>query len=376
MSRLAPNLLAPLLAVALAGCAHARPAPGATPAAAGTAPEGVAVAVAVADRGTLVFQVPSGWRATAGEWRPPLPATLRFEPPSGHYVLQVTPLWDPEQPDRPLGPEVARALAEETRDRALESSVEKTLPLVALQGTAGVGWWFASTDRELAVRGRDPAPDEYRAMVQGVVSVGTMMLGFALLDDGDGPHRAVALTMVQGAELRPATDDQASEPERPARTHTDPSRWPLRGPEPVELGLAGKAWTVLLDLAGWRVAEPMLRSDGSAVSVIAHREADGLVLTTTLSDSAGRRSAEACRDRDWPRIEAAPWVVPGPRAVKDGVASVGYTVGSGAEATSHLSAWRYRDGACIHLHASLEGSSDAGWPALERATMMRFGEPL
>jgi hypothetical protein len=383
VNRVAPRSLAALLAAALAGCAHAPAArPAAAPAStrpdAPTAdqPAGVAVAIEVADRGTLVFQVPSGWRVTSGEGQPPLPATLRFEPPAGHFVLLVTPLWDPEQPGRPLGPDVARALVEETRDRALETALERELPLVALPGTAGVGWYFTSTDRELSKRASPPGPEEYRAMAQGAVSIGTMVLAFTLLDDGDGPQRAGALALVQGAVLRPPPGDPAAEPEQPARSHRDPSGWTLRGGEPVELGLPGRAWTVQLDLAGWRVADPIARSDGSAVSVIARRESDGMVLTTTLADSGGRRSAEACRDQDWSRIETVPGVTAGARFVKDGVAAIGYTAGSGAETTSHLSVWRYRDGVCIHAHASQEGAPARALPALERATLIRYGEPL
>src|SRR5512137_1879677 len=184
---------AALLALLCAACVHAGPP---RPAAAGPAPArpaGVRLAADLGERGVLVFLVPDGWKATSGEAVPGEPATVRFEPPAGHHVLVVTPLWGPGDATEPLGPEAARVLVEAARDRALAGAVEKDLPILPLEPPGLAGWYFASTDRELAEPGRPIEPDDYRCAVQGAVVAGPLVLAFTLLDDGDGPQRREAL---------------------------------------------------------------------------------------------------------------------------------------------------------------------------------------
>jgi hypothetical protein len=367
-------LAAALLAASLgARCAHgARSHAPATP-------TGVRLAVDVGARGEVVFQVPEGWKATSGEPDPPLPGSIRFEPPRGHFVLVVTPLWGPGDDLEPLAPEVARVLTEAARDRALEGSVEPEAPLRPLEAPGLGGWYFVVTDRELAGETRPLEPDEYRCLLQGVAVAGPLALAFSLLDDGDGPHREVALGLVRGAVLHPEQPpvpaESTSEP--PGRSQANPSTWARRGAEPLEVGLPGKAWSLLLDLDGWAVAEPMHRLDGSGVSVIGQRPGDGLILSASLVGAAGGRSAETCRERDWARIAGLDGVGDPRLELTAGEARAWYTVRGEGPATRHLSAWRYRDGTCIHLHLSLPGSVPGVEATLERGlAVVRYGEAL
>jgi hypothetical protein len=362
------------LAAGLAACAHLGSPP--TPA---PAPPGVTLAMDVGERGEVVFQVPNGWKATSDEPDPPMPGSVRFEPPSGHFIIVVTPLWGPGQPTEPLGPEVARVLVEAGRDRALQGSVERDLPVRPLEPPGLRGWYFSATDRELAEAKRLPGPDQYRCLVQGAAVAGPLVLAFTLLDDGDGPQRELALALVRGATHRPvpASDPPAPPSEPTGRTHADPSTWAIHGDEPMELGLPGKAWSLLLDLPGWSVKEPMRRFDGSGVSVIGQRQADGLILSVAMVDSQGRRSPESCRDPDWSRIGKLAGVGDARFEVSAGEARAWYTVRDEGPPTRHLSAWRYRDGACIHLHLSLPGAEPGVDARLQRALgAARFGEAL
>jgi len=361
------------LALAVAGCAHRRPAQ------AGAPPSGVRLAVDVGERGEVTFLVPDGWKATSGEPDPPLPGSVRFEPPAGHFVLTVTPLWGEGEATEPLGPDVARALVEAARDRARAGAVEEEAPLRPLEAPGLSGWYYAVTDRELAESKRSPAPDEYRCLLQGAVVAGPLVLGFSLLDDGDGPHREVALGLVRGVTHRPVSAATPTEPagEAAGRSRASPATWPLRGAEPLELALPGKSWSLLIDFEGWNVAEPMHRFDGSGVTVIGHRPGDGLILSASVVESAGRRSAVSCRDPDWGRIEKLPGVGEPRLAVTGAEARAWYTVREDGSRTRHLSSWRYRDGACIHLHLSLP-AAEAGVDArLEQGlAVARYGEAL
>jgi hypothetical protein len=368
------TLPAALLAIALsAGCAHGASAP------AQAAPPGVRLAVEVGEHGQVVFLVPAGWKATNGEPEPPLPPSVRFEPPLGHFALIVTPIPGPGEATGPVGPDVARTLVEAARDGALEGAAERELALVALEPPGLRGWYFAATDRELAKVGAPAGPDDYRCLVQGAVVAGPLVLAFTLLDDGAGPQREVALDLVRGALHRPLDLPSPAEPasEPPGRRHADPSTWALRGAEPLELALPGRVWSLLLDLEGWSVADPRRRLDGSGVTVIAQRREDGLLFSASLVEAAGRHSAESCRERDWERMAKLEGLTSPRLEVTAGEARAWYTVGQEAGPALHLSAWRYRDGACLHLHLSLPGAEPDAEARLQQGLgVARYGESL
>ena len=217
------RVAAPLaLAAVLSACVHAGVLPSPAP-----APPGVTLALDVGDRGEVVFEVPNGWKATSGEPEPSAPGSIRFEAPSGHFVLVVTPLWGQGAPTEPLEPEVARVLVEAERDRAREGAVEKDPAVRPFEAPGLHGWYFAATDRELAEAKRPLEPDEYRCLVRGAAVVGPLVLAFTLLDDGDGPQREAALALVQGATHRPVPAPRPPPPpsEPTGRTHADPSTW-------------------------------------------------------------------------------------------------------------------------------------------------------
>jgi hypothetical protein len=379
---------APLLAALLLSCAHRPAAPAAAP------PAGARLAWEVDGHGRLLVEIPAGWTATAGEPEPPLPATLRLEPPAGRPVLLLTPTWDPNAPaDAPASPDGAHLLAELARRKVAETSLEVPLPLLELGGGA-VGWWFSATDRELGPGGRTPGPEEYRCLVQGVAAVGGLTLSFTLLDDGDGPHRAAALAVVRGARHLPlgagpeaqakAAEGQAGSPKAQAAPEEAVPGAPPASVAPAgsatTLAYPGKGWAVAIELPGFTVEPPQRRPDGRLVSLVAHHEATGLVASLVLSDAGTRRTAAACAEGDWLRLSAfvpeiagrAPPAGPRPRAeylVRD---LRGQRVDQ-----QNLSAWWYRDGVCVHAHVSLMGFEPGDLPAMQRVlATVRFDEPL
>ena len=369
------------LSALLAACAH-RQAP-ADPAA---APVATRLSWEVPGHGRLLLEIPPGWTVTPGAAAPPLPASLRLEPPgppAARAVLILTPVWDPNQaPEAPANLESARTLVELARRQADESAVEAPLPLLELGGGA-IGWWFSATDRELAGFGRPAEPDEYRCLVQGVAVVGGLIVPFTLLDDGDGPHRAATLELVRRARHLPlgARDAEAERPAPPSPggAGAAPPAGSAAGVA-VTLAYPGKGWAVAVDLPGFEVEAPQTRPDRRLVSLVAHDEASGVVASLVLSDAGTRRTAAACAEADWLRLSAflpevagrAPPAGPRPRADY----LVGELRGKRVD-QQNASAWWYRDGVCIHVHASLMGFEPSDQPALERVlATVRFDEPL
>jgi hypothetical protein len=364
-----------VLSALLVACAH-RPA---VAPAAPAAPTGARLAWELPGQGRLLLGVPPGWTATTGDADPPLPATVRLEPPQGRQVLLLTPTWDPgTPPEAPASLEAAHLSVELARRKAAESSVEVPLPLLELGGDA-TGWYFAATDRELVEGGRPPGPDEYRCLLQGAALVGGLTVGFTLLDDGDGPHRAVVLEVVRRARHLPPGARSAGGPARPEDAGEDEAARPP-GAGAVTLAFPGKGWAVAVDLPGFEVEEPATRPDGRLVSVVGHHPASGLVASLVLSAAGARRSAAACAEADWLRLASFLPEVAG-RAPPSGLRPrADYLVrdlrGKRVD-QQNSSAWWYRDGVCVHAHVSLMGFEPDDQPALDRVlATVRFDEPL
>jgi hypothetical protein len=161
----------------------------------------------------------------------------------------------------------------------------------------------------------------------------------------------------------------------------DPGGWRRQGKEPVAVSFPHRAWAVTVELEGFQVDGPDVLPDGRLVSLVGEDPASGVVASVTLWDAGGHRSAEACADADWRRITMMAAGVAGVRrSAEGGRARAWYLVPSidGKRVDQqNLSGWWYRDGVCIHVHASLMGFTPAGAPRLERVlASVRFEEPL
>jgi hypothetical protein len=397
-------------ALALAACAHAPLAP------AGPAAGSSRVALDLGARGRMLVVVPPGWIATPGDAQPPVPASLRLDPPAGHHLLLLTPLWDPAvAPGAPAGERGAHDMADLARQKALETAAEDEVPLVALGGGA-TGWWFAVTDRELGPGGRTAEPDVFKALLQGAASVGGLVVAFTLLDDGDGPHRAEVLGIVRGvrheppgrtarepaaaaAEPAPPPAPPAAEPPRAGKAPPaapsepqpprppgaggpgDPAGWRTQGRDPVAATYPGKGWAVTLAVPGYRVDGPDVMPDGKLVHLVAEDDVSGVVVSVVLSDARGRTSSGACADADWKRIGLSLGEAPPVKRRDEGErVRADYFVASqrGARVDQqNASLWWYRDGVCVHVHASLMGWQAGDEPKLERAlAAAAFAEAL
>src|SRR5512144_401676 len=186
----APRAFATVLAgaLAVAGCAGAKPRPAAT-----GAPD--RTAFAVPGHGGLEIAVPPGWTAAPEEGEPTAPARIRLVGPGGAFVALLSSFWNPGEPESaPARADNARLLADIARRGALAGAVEREIPLQELAGDGVRGFWFAATDRDLT--GREAGPGEWRFLLQGVAAVGPLVVVFDLLDNAPGPQRDQLLALV------------------------------------------------------------------------------------------------------------------------------------------------------------------------------------
>ncbi len=370
----APHARAAALAAALvasAGCAGAKARPEAPPAAARDAFE-------VPGHGALELAVPQGWTVKVEPSKdPPARRTIRLTGPGGAYVALLSPFWNPGEPESAESRvDAVRLYAELARRGALAGSVEGEVPLEELVGDGVHGFWFAVTDRELA--GRSPGAGEWRHLLQGVASVGPLVLAFTLLDDAPGPQREQLLDVVRGARYVEGAADRGGDDDEDEGPEADP------GASTVPLGVEvpGKPWSVLVDLPGFQMFKPRT-AGGVETLVVGHDPERGIVASVIVRAAQGARGAAACRDADLARLRAAHPDLADLRtsgAGGAGAARASYTLpelGGKPVPQLHGHAWLYREDVCANVHGSKAepGPDDAA--ALEAIlASVRYGEQL
>jgi hypothetical protein len=304
----------------------------------------------VPDRGALEVALPSDWavkveEARPGEDAPPL--SFRIEPGDGRFVAFVAP--EPYAPDHAVAATAARAraLAQDALRVVAEGSVERALALRELKGERGVvGYWFASTDRELA--GRMPSREEWRGLLSGAAVIGDLLVTFTLFDDLPGGHRRLFLDAIAAARhLAPEPAEPEVSFERAASASA------------LSVSYPGRAWSIVLEAPGLQVTGPVVAPDGRSVAAHAREPAGGVVASVVLRDADLAGSAGECRDRDWPRILGAVGGVAEARVSQVGDAAlatyvtVAATRGGRPAPRRHTQAWYRHDDLCVSVHLSV-----------------------
>jgi len=305
-------------------------------------------AFAVQGHGRLLFRLPPGWTAAEGEEGEAGVPSIRVARPGERFVVLLTPLWNPGEPESPEArADTAQLFAELGRRKALGGSVETEIPLESLSGPDGVrGAYFSATDRDLV--GREPAEDEYRHVLQGAAAVGPVILAFTLLDDGPGPWRADVLELVRTA--RHVADGAPDEHEADLES--------LHGVEtvPLRVALPGKSWALLVDLPGFDVARVAAgRVPPGGVHLLARSAETEVVASVLLLPAQEVKDAAGCRERALGRIRAnLKGVQDLRRADGGGTAAVTYSVEVGPTGGPewHAHAFLWREGVCASVHVS------------------------
>lgn len=350
------------LAAALAGCAGAKPRP------APAAPALPERRFEVGDRGAILLRLPAEWAASEVESEPGLPPTVRLQPPEGAFLVLLSPLWDPENPEAPARAESAQALTELARRKMGDTAAEKEIALEELSGDGVHGYWFEATDAELVAR--EPKPGEWRHVVQGAVAVGPLLLVFALLDQQAGPQRQLVLDAVRNARHEPARGAGA-EGGSPAGT--------VLRDDPLHVEVPGRSWSVLVDLPGF-ATQPAHTSEHGVVALAADT-ATNAVASVMVRGAGPAGDARGCREDDLARIRAQ---FRGLEALRtweaDGAALAEWVIPEvDGKPLRQLNAhsWLFRDGACVHVHLSTMDHQPDDAERLRRILgTVRFAEAL
>ncbi len=354
----------PVLAAALlAGCAGAR---------GGKAPPAEdRRAFDVPGHGALEVSVPPGWTAEATAGEPPAPVTVRLAGPGDGFVALLTPFWNTSEPeDEPAHADTAQLLAELARRSALPGAAEREIPLEEVVGDGVHGFWFAATDRALV--GKEPGPGEWRHLVQGAAAVGPLIVAFTLLDNGPGPQRSRLLEVVRGA--RHVAGGRTAEPRPAMEFDPDVSTVPLR------VLVAGKSWTVLVDLPGFRMFRPRPSEDGEGTAVLGQSPQAGIVASVIVRPAGGARDAKGCREADLAKLRKAVPLVELRTATIDAAARAAYAVDDvrgKPHRQTHAHAWLFREDVCVNVHVSKIEPEPGDADRMERILDgVRFGEEL
>ena len=137
------------------------------------------VRVALGSHGAVVFSVPDDWRDSLEQESANGPPTLNLTPKQGKaFQILITPAW-PNVPNTPMPTKGAlRELVQRAADDAEPRAVEHDLQLIDFSGPAGYGAYFSATDR-------DPEPDGYKHLTQGILVATDLRVSFTILVNGN-----------------------------------------------------------------------------------------------------------------------------------------------------------------------------------------------
>jgi hypothetical protein len=142
--------------------------------------------------GTLLLNVPEGWKANFKQPAGGLPPTVGLGPQSGApFVVLITPVWGTSPGSSVPDDANIRSTVALAAKSAEAQSVEGALSLKDLTGTSGRGYYFRATDRA-------PAPGEWKYLTQGMIRTGAIALTFTILtNDGQAAAEKAALEMTR-----------------------------------------------------------------------------------------------------------------------------------------------------------------------------------
>jgi hypothetical protein len=152
----------------------------------------------VQGRGTLLVKTPAAWGFRT---KPRVtPRDIQFMDPGGDYQMMLTLFPDAQAVLK--GETTARAFVEKARDAAKPHAVEADLPLVAMQGKSGSGFYFQVTDKDLV--DKPVKPEDWKYLRRGALFVGDSLLFFSLFSNEkessvvEGAMRSIAESRLVG----------------------------------------------------------------------------------------------------------------------------------------------------------------------------------
>ena len=144
------------------------------------------------DKSKLELTIPAGWKDELKE------KSIAFSPRDGApFRVSLTPVAR-QKPGASADTAIQmRHSVQQAADKVKPSAVEQYLPVEALTGAPGPGYYFSATDRE-------PKPGEFKYLMQGMLLVGDVVVGFSILtNDGQEKVKDEALAMLKSASHLP-----------------------------------------------------------------------------------------------------------------------------------------------------------------------------
>ena len=152
------------------------------------AAEGEKKAFALPDNSKLELAIPAGWKDEPKE------KSIAFTPREGApFQVVVTPVAR-QKPGASADTAIKmRHSVQQGADKVKPSAIEQYLAVEQLTGAPGPGYYFSATDRE-------PKPNEFKHLTQGMLLVGDVVVGFSILtNDAQEKVRDQALAMLKSA---------------------------------------------------------------------------------------------------------------------------------------------------------------------------------
>jgi hypothetical protein len=193
--------LAPLAAFAVFAC---------LPVSAALAQPAETRSFSVPGHGSLVLDVPKGWRVAERPNDQPPSIYVRFDPSSGDaFVVQITALWLDAEKRAKQTPQAMKELEQKQADKMLAQAEEKQAKLVELRGRQARGYHYSLADRTSANKG-----DDYKYLTQGSLMTGELLAIFTVLQR-EPVARDKALILQMLAEARHSAEAGAPRSDTP-----------------------------------------------------------------------------------------------------------------------------------------------------------------
>lgn len=142
--------------------------------------------------GAIAVAVPAQWADSIHQPRGELPPTIVFRAAdSSKFQALITPIWHVNSKSAAARARSTKTIVEDSASRAAPSAVERDLPIRALAGSSGKGFYFSATDR-------NPEPGGYRYLTQGAIVIDDLTVTFTILtNSGSGDAVTDALQMIK-----------------------------------------------------------------------------------------------------------------------------------------------------------------------------------
>lgn len=142
--------------------------------------------------GSLLLNVPEGWKSDLKQPPGGLPPTIGFGGQSGgSFVVLVTAVWGSSPGSAAPDDAKMKTTVASAAKSAEPQSLEGTLSVQNLVGGTGRGYYFRATDRA-------PKRGEWKYLTQGMIRTGSIGLTFTILtNDGQAATEKAALEMIR-----------------------------------------------------------------------------------------------------------------------------------------------------------------------------------